>query len=182
MTAVDLGAEALRALAAQAACFAAALLSVSAFHKVSDWSRAASVVREFAGVPRAWVHPVLCAVVLAELTAAACLVMPTRSATGGMLAGAIWMVYLGLIVRAIRQGRRDADCGCSFGPTARPLGLFHIARNASLAALAGFCAWAGVGTGGVQISQFLGAAALLALYGAVDQVMALQPLRGGEIL
>ena len=174
--------DTLRALAGQAACFEAALLTVSVLHKLADWPHAASVIREFARVPPLLVRPALCAVVLAESTAAVWLVMPARSASGGMLAGAIWMLYLGLIVRAILQGRRGADCGCSFGPTARPLGLFQVARNATLAALAGFCAWPGMGNGGVQGSQVLAAAALLALYGAVDQVMALQPLRGGEIL
>jgi hypothetical protein len=34
----------------------------------------------------------------------------------------------------------------------------------------------------VELSQVLGGLALLALYGAVDQVMALQPLRSGELL
>ena len=45
---------------------------------------------------------------------------------------------------------------------------------------------AGVSTvaGGVsvELSQVLGGLALLALYGALDQVMALQPLRSGELL
>lgn len=183
MTGGDLsGVDTLRALAAQVACFEAALLAVSAVHKVSNWDRAASVVRDFARVPPALVRPALCVIVVAESTAAVWLVMPPRSAWGGMLAAAIWMLYLGLILRAILQGRRTADCGCSFGPTARPLGLFQVARNAVLAALAGFCAWPGVGTDGVQASQVLGAAALLALYGALDQVMALRPLRGGEIV
>jgi hypothetical protein len=36
------------------------------------------------------------------------------------------------------------------------------------------------GPAGFQGSELLAAGALLALYGALDQVMALQPLRGGE--
>jgi hypothetical protein len=51
-----------------------------------------------------------------------------------------------------------------------------------LAGIAWFIAWAAM-KGGVpaQNSQWLGGIAYLALYGALDQVMALQPLRSGEI-
>jgi hypothetical protein len=42
------------------------------------------------------------------------------------------------------------------------------------------CIWSG--SDKVQGSQVLAAFALLALYGALDQVMALRPLRGGEVL
>jgi hypothetical protein len=63
------------------------------------------------------------------------------------------------------------------------LGSFHVARNAVLAGLALLIAWVSASSGSVsaQVSQVLGAIALLALYGACDQVMALQPLRTGEI-
>ena len=100
-----------------------------------------------------------------------------------MLAAFIWTLYAALIVRAILQGRREVDCGCSFGPTSKPLGSFQIARNLVLAALAVFIAWASAfrGTAPTQGIFVLGGLALLALYGALDQVMALQPLRRGEL-
>ncbi len=84
---------------------------------------------------------------------------------------------------ALAQGRREVDCGCSFGPTSKPLGSFQIARNLVLAALAVFIAWASAfrGTAPTQGIFVLGGLALLALYGALDQVMALQPLRRGEL-
>jgi hypothetical protein len=88
-----------------------------------------------------------------------------------------------LIVRAILQNRRDVDCGCSFGPAAGHLGAFQLARNATLALLAAGT-WLADRGGGVAISssQILAGTALLALYGALDQVMGLKPLRTGEIL
>jgi hypothetical protein len=45
-------------------------------------------------------------------------------------------------------------------------------------------AWVSAASGSVpsQASQVLGGIALLALYGALDQVMALRPLRSGEVL
>jgi hypothetical protein len=64
------------------------------------------------------------------------------------------------------------------------LGGFHIARNVLLLALAALVAGAAARGGAVasEGSQLLAGFALLALYGAVDQVMGLQPLRRGEVL
>jgi hypothetical protein len=92
-------------------------------------------------------------------------------------------MYGALIVRAIVQGRRDVDCGCSFGPAVKPLGSFQVARNLVLAAVAVFIAAVSAFHGAVptQGTFLLGGLALLALYGALDQVMALQPLRSGEL-
>jgi uncharacterized membrane protein YphA (DoxX/SURF4 family) len=174
---------AIQMLIAQVASFQALLLTVSAVHKSVRWSRSKSVVRQFAGVPRPLATAALSAVIVGELGAGVSLIVPAYRPAGAMLAALLWTLYLALIVRAILQGRRDVDCGCSFGPTARPLGSFHVARNAVLAGLALLIAWVSASSGSVsaQVSQVLGAIALLALYGACDQVMALQPLRTGEI-
>jgi len=96
----------------------------------------------------------------------------------------IWGGYLALILRAIAQGRRDVDCGCTFGVTHRPLGVFQVVRNVVLTGLALMVAAgsaAGV-TGPIVASQILAAVVLLTLYGVLDQVMALTPPRGGELL
>ena len=177
-------AASLQALMAQLAVFEALLLVASAVHKAVRWSRSQEVVRHFAGVPASWAASALGAVIAAELLAGALLIVPTYRATGAMSAAVIWTCYLLLIVRAILQDRRDVDCGCSFGPTARPLGAFQVARNAVLAGVAMLIAWVSATGGSVasQGSQVLGGIALLALYGALDQVMALRPLRSGEVL
>jgi len=122
--------------------------------------------------------------IIAELFAGALLIVPAYRATGAMSAAVIWTCYLLLIVRAILQDRRDVDCGCSFGRTSRPLGAFQVVRNAVLAGVAMLIAWVSAASGSVpsQASQVLGGIALLALYGALDQVMALRPLRSGEVL
>ena len=105
-------------------------------------------------------------------------------AAGGALALLIWGGYLWLILRAIAQGRRDVDCGCTFGAAHRPLGAYHVARNAVLtgaAVLVTAGSAAGV-SGPVIAPQILAALVLFALYGALDQVMALTAPRGGELL
>ena len=177
-------AGAVQSFAAQAATFQAMLLAATAVHKAARWTHSRSVLRQFAGVPAVLAGPALGAATAAELAAGVLLMVPAYRTTGAVLAALIWTLYLALIVRAILQGRRDADCGCSFAPTSRPLGSFQIARNLVLASLAAFIAWASAfaGTVPTQGTFVLGGLALLALYGALDQVMALQPLRSGELL
>ncbi|HWJ36100.1 MAG TPA: MauE/DoxX family redox-associated membrane protein [Steroidobacteraceae bacterium] len=176
-------AAAVQMLVAQLAVFQALLLTASAVHKALRWSHSTGVVYEFIGVPRSMAASVLAAVMTGELLAGTLLIVPEYRAMGAMLAASIWALYLAFIVRAIFQDKRDIDCGCSFGRTSRPLGTSQVARNAVLAGLAVFIAGVSAIGGSVPArgSQVLGGIALLALYGALDQVMALQPLRRGEI-
>jgi hypothetical protein len=172
-----------RLLVSQLAAFLGLLLMTSSVHKGIHWTHTLRVVHDFAGVPRSASPFAVIAAALGELLAGALLFVPAYRLAGALLAALLWGSYLALIVRAILQGRRDVDCGCSFGPTQRPLGLFQVARNAVLVAFALLVA-VSAANGGVPApaSQVLAACALLALYGALDQVMALQPLRRGEIL
>jgi hypothetical protein len=166
------------------ATFQAMLLAASAVHKAVRWTHSRNVMRQFAGVPGVLAGTSLGVATAVELAAGAQLLVPAYRTTGAVLAALIWSLYVALIVRAVVQGRRDVDCGCSFGPTSRPLGSFQIARNLALAALAVFIAWVSASGGSVpaQGTFVLGGLALLALYGALDQVMALQPLRSGELI
>lgn len=169
-----------RLLAAQLAAFLAMLLLASAAHKGVRFAHARKAVREFAGVPRSASAAVASAAAVGELLAAAALLVPAYRLAGASLAVLIWGAYLALILRAIGQGRRDADCGCSFAAKPHPLGAFEVARNAILVA---FAVLVGVsaasGAVPVAASQVLAACALLALYGALEQVMAVRPLRRG---
>jgi uncharacterized membrane protein YphA (DoxX/SURF4 family) len=174
--------DSFHALADQAAAFEALLLIASALHKAVQWSPLRGVVREFAGVPSSLAPLVLAGVAGLEAVAGGLLWVPRLRTVGALLAAAVWTTYLALIGRAILQGRRDADCGCSFGPAHSPLGSYQAARNALLIGLAIGVALDGLhpAEGSLQASQLLAACALLALYGALDQVMGLQTLRSGE--
>jgi hypothetical protein len=176
--------EAFRVLAAQLAAFQALLLLASSFHKIRRWSYSRTVLRHFAGVPPVLTAPLLGLTVAGESLGAILLVMPASRTAGAMVASLIWTVYLALIVRALAQGRREVDCGCSFGSVRHSLGSFEVARNAVLLGFATLIACVSAQSGEVSIqgSQVLAACALLAVYGALDQVMALRPLRGGEVL
>jgi hypothetical protein len=169
----------MRLLSAQLAAFLALLLAAAAVHK---WIRSAQMrtaVQELAGVPRAAAAWAVMAAALGEALAAAMLFVPAYRAAGALLAALMWGGYLALIVRAISQGRREVECGCSFGRTRHPLGAFEAARNVALVAMALLVAAGAGGAPTVAASQWLAACAFLALYGALDQVMTLQPLRRG---
>jgi len=171
-------------LIVQLAAFLAALLVASGLHKLILRDRTRAVVHDFVGVPRRLAPLVVAAVAATEMLAGILLWMPSSRAAGGALAVLLWGGYLGLILRAIAQGRRDVDCGCSFGAEQRPLGTYHVARNAGLTGAALLVAGASAAsvTGPVIASQILAALALLALYGALDQVMSLTPPRTGALL
>ena len=171
-------------LVVQFAAFEAVLLLASGLHKLIRRGRTREVVHEFAGVPRSIAPFAVVTIAAAELLASLLLWTPSYRAAGGVLAVLIWGGYLVLILRAIAQGRRHVDCGCTFGATHRPLGVFQVARNMVLigAALAVAAGSAAEVTGPVAASQTLAAVVLLALYGALDQVMGLTPPRSGELL
>lgn len=170
-------------LAAQIAAFLAFLLAASAAHKWLRWKHTLAVVRDFAGAPPAAAPVAAAAAGLAEWLAAALLFFPSYRVLGALLAASILTMYLTLIVRSLIAGRRDVDCGCSFGPARHPLGPFEVVRNSVLASLALLVAASAVrGGAAVAPSQVLGAGALLALYGALDQAMGLQPMRKGAVL
>jgi hypothetical protein len=174
----------IQVLAVQLAAFEAALLLASGLHKLIRRDRTRAVVREFAGVPRSFAPFAVAAVALVELLASLLLWTPSYRAAGGVLAALIWGGYLALILRAIAQGRRDVDCGCTFGAGRHPLGVFQVVRNGVLTGAALLVAAGSVGgvTGPAAASQILAALVLVALYGALDQVMALTPPRSGELL
>jgi hypothetical protein len=170
-------------LAAQFAAFLAFLLAASAAHKWLRWKHTLGVVSDFAGVPRPAASAVALTVGLAEWLTAALLFSPPYRVLGALLAASILTVYLTLIARALIAGRRDVDCGCSFGPARHSLGTFEVVRNSVLASLALFVAASAVRGGpAITASQVLGAGALLALYGALDQAMGMQPMRKGAVL
>jgi uncharacterized membrane protein len=184
MMSQSLAAGVVSSLISQLAAFLALLLATSAVHKAMSWQRTRSVIHEFAGVPRAAAAPAGLAAALCELLAAGLLFVPAGRLWGAVLAALILSAYLALMVRALLQGRRELDCGCSFGGTAHPLGAYEVARNAVLAAFALLIAGSAAEGRELPVSapQILAACALLALYGALDLVMTFQPLRRGELL
>lgn len=172
-----------QALACQVAAFLAVLLAVSAGHKALRFGQARRIAGDFAGVPPWAAAPAILAAILGEGLAAALLCAPSGRVPGALLAAFFLSVYLALIARSLVSGRRDVDCGCSFGAARHPLGAFEVGRNAVLIVLALLVAASSArGAAAMAASQLLAAAALVALYAALDQVMALGPMRRGTVL
>jgi hypothetical protein len=168
-------------LVAQLAGFLAMLLVVTGLHKLIQRERTLAVVQDFAGVTPRLAPLAVLAVGATELSAGALLWSADRTA-GAVLAGVLWSGYLVLILRAIAQGRRDVDCGCTLGASRRPLGLYPVARNVVLAGMALLVALSSSVPVAPRATEILAACTLLALYGALDQVMALAAPRRGELL
>jgi uncharacterized membrane protein YphA (DoxX/SURF4 family) len=168
-------------LVAQLAAFQAALLIASGVHKWLHRGRTQTVVREFARVPRRIAPVAVVLIAGAELLTGVLLLIPACRAAASVLAAMIWCAYLLLILRAIGRGRREVDCGCTFGSAHRPLGVYQVARNAGLVCMALLVAGASATGDATALfaSQVLAAIALLVLYGALDQTMALMPGAGG---
>jgi hypothetical protein len=171
-------------LATQLAAFLGLLLAASGAHKFLRKDRARAAAREFAGVPGRLAPAAVAVMAGAELLAGLALWVPEFRGAGAALAALIWGGYWLLMLRAIARGAREVDCGCTFGAAHRTLGAFQILRSAALAAAAALVAVACAACGAdlFTATQILAAFALLALYVALDQAMALKPPRAGELL
>ncbi len=172
----------------QLAWFLAALLLVSAVHKVRERQRTLEAIRALTGVSARDAGFLWAATAGVEAVAGALLLTPRFVLPGAGIATLLWCGYLFFLARSVRNGRSEVDCGCSFGPAHRPIGDFQLYR-ASLLSLLGtlVCLSAAVAPGqvpyetgwAVLATQAVAAVALLSLYAALDQVMSLQPLRPG---
>jgi hypothetical protein len=170
------------ALLAQLAAFLAVLLIASAAHKAARFARTREVVVNFAGVPGSAAAVAAAAACAIEGLAGLLFILPDHGRAGAALAAAILALYLALIARAVAERRGALDCGCSFGAGPRRLGMFELARNSVLLASALLLFAFADTLAPLAPSQLLAACALLALYGAIDQLGALEPLRRGTVL
>ena len=136
MTTAPPSPQVIQLLVVQLAAFQAVLLLASGLHKLAGRGRTQSVIHDFAGVPRHLAPAAGVVVAVTEMLVGLLLWTPSHRAVGGVLAVLIWGGYLALILRAIAQGRRDVDCGCTFGATQRPLGVFQVMRNGVLVCVA----------------------------------------------
>lgn len=172
-------------LAVQIAAFLAALALVSAGHKLTRPARPRAAIEALTGVSATTAAIALVILAIAEAGAGVALLIPGFRAAGAALAATIWGGYFLVLTRAVAAGRRDLDCGCSFGESHARLGPYHLLRAGALSLVAAAIAVApGMGAMAdhrfaVSLSTIGGALALLALYFALDQLMSLgSPVAG----
>ena len=178
-----------RILADVGAAFLALLLAATVLHKALRWKSALAATRALTDTSDGLSATLLAMALLAEACAALLLadslLNPAARASGALAAAVIWVGYSGFMLRALVQQRNDIDCGCSFGAGHVPLGHYQLARNTTLIALAAFLASTSVSAPAYSAPAFapslLAASMLLVAYAALDQVMALRPLRAGAL-
>jgi hypothetical protein len=171
------------ALAVQVAAFLAALALVSAGHKLARPARAA--IEALTGVSATTAAVALVILAIAEAGAGVALLIPALRTAGAVLAATVWAGYGVALARAVAAGRRDLDCGCSFGESHARLGPHHVLRAGGLALVAATIAAAPAAVArhsfAVSLSTIGGALALLALYFALDQLMNLASPAAGAL-
>lgn len=113
-----------------AVCLTAVIGKVAGRDRIRAFGRTLATV----GVPRPLLVPVGAAVVAAELGVAALTPWPATALAGALLATALFAVLTAGVVVAVRN-RTTASCRC-FGLRGTRLGPAHIARNATLTAMA----------------------------------------------
>lgn len=175
-------------LAAQFAGFLALLLLASAAHKLAQRSHTQHAIRSLTGLDARPAALALAGLVLAEGIAGAALLIPPLRAAGAVLAAGLWGGYFLGLARAVAAGRRDVDCGCSFGAaTPAALGAPQLLRTGGLALGALLVAFGAAAprmpdAGLAQVSLgraaslACGSIALFALYLAFDQLLDLRRL------
>jgi hypothetical protein len=173
---------------AQVGAFASFLLVASGAHKLADRARASLAVAALTGLGSARARQAALLLAVLELIAGAGFWLPPLRLDAALLAVLVWSGYFVFLLQAVAGGHTAIDCGCSFAPGHAQLGRFEVLRAGALALLAMVLACsAGIAPGALAYevgaaavaTQVLAGLALLALYVALDQVMALKPLRGG---
>jgi peroxiredoxin/uncharacterized membrane protein YphA (DoxX/SURF4 family) len=149
----------------------AAVFTLAGVAKLADLKGSRKAIIEF-GLPAVVASPLALLLPLAELGVGAALI-PASSAWWGAL-GALGLLVLFVMGISINLARgRTPDCHCFGQLHSAPAGWKTLARNAVLAALAGFVVWSGYeGGGGAGPSALswlgaLSAAQLLSLLGGV---------------
>lgn len=112
----------------------AALLGASAIHKARDLGRFAATIDAYQMLPQGsgrFVAPILSAT---KGAAAVGLVLTPARQEAGLFAAALFVAYGAAMAFNLALGRRNIDCGCSFGVGDHRISTGLVFRNAVLAA------------------------------------------------
>ena len=149
----------------------AAVFAVAGLAKLADRAGTRQALRNF-GIPAALASPLGVLLPLAELAVAVALV-PRPSAWWGA-AGALALLLLFVVGIGINLARgRKPDCHCFGQIYSAPIGWPTLARNAVLAAVAGFVVWQGRADAGRSAVGWLGDLTTVQRLGLAGGVIAL---------
>jgi hypothetical protein len=108
------------------------LFASAALHKLRDPRHFTEVLRAYRVLPEGAVR-LAPLVPLAELMAAAGLVLSATRSGAGLGGAALLAAYAAAIAVNLGRGRRDLACGCGGPDDARPIAPWMVARNLMLA-------------------------------------------------
>jgi hypothetical protein len=151
----------------------ALLLLAAAHHKLRDPVRFREALAGYGMAPARALPPLARLLIAAELGLGLALAIPASGPAPAWLAAALFAAYAAAMAAGLARGRRGMDCGCGARP--QPLREGLLARNG---ALIGIALWAALPPDARALAAFDavtvlgGAAALAALYGALDAALA----------
>lgn len=147
----------------------------AAFHKARGRHAFVAALRGYALFPHALLSLAAIMLLASEFVVGALLLIPEFATYAGAGALVLLALYFAAIATNLLRGRRNIDCGCSFGSRASLLSGWHLIRIGGLMLLAILPL---MGTGTRELVAFdmlnLGGMliALAVLYGAVDALLA----------
>lgn len=152
------------------ALFLAAILGLSAAHKLVERVRLASATGDLLRLHAAVAIPITMAAAAVEVAAALALVFPASRPVGAAMAALVWSIYAVALVAARQRGDIAIDCGCDFGKRSSGIGGYAIGRAFALVAVALVLCVAPASEGGLGIDSLFAALGFLALYFAAGEI------------
>jgi uncharacterized membrane protein YphA (DoxX/SURF4 family) len=114
----------------------ASLLAAAAWQKLRAPAAFAGAVGAYRLAPSRAAAPLAAALLLGEIVAAGCLLIPSSQSYGAVCAAALLALYAAAIAINLWRGRRDLDCGCGGPGMQRPVSGRLVLRNVLLAGAA----------------------------------------------
>jgi len=109
-----------------------AIFASAAVHKLRDVRSFAAAVEDYGLLPRPIITPSAILFAAIELAVAAGLWLHALRTPAALAGAGLLTLYAGAIVINLMRGRRDIDCGCSWGSTPQPLSGWLVIRNVIL--------------------------------------------------
>ncbi|MBA2714248.1 MAG: hypothetical protein H0U55_11945, partial [Rubrobacteraceae bacterium] len=173
----DIGRSIINAALLMTRLVLALVFAVAGAAKLADREGSRQAIVDF-GVPAALAAPLGLLLPLAELAVAATLLPASTAWWGALGALALLSLFLVGITYNLARGRTP-DCHCFGQLHSAPAGWKTLARNAVLAAVAGFVLWEGYEGGtGPSALAWLGALSTAQLLGLLGGVLMLALLAG----
>jgi hypothetical protein len=150
----------------------------AALHKLRAPREFVATLRNYRVLPDAVVPIAASAAGLGELFVVVGVWLPSLRSGATLAAATLLVVYSAAIGWNLARGRRDIDCGCTWGNSAQPLSGWLLVRNAALLVT---CGIAGGETGSraagaIDLAVALAGVAVLALcYRAFETLLANAP-------